>query len=226
MRNSHSSRDRFADDHEALDFIASRIADEAERERVSLSEVERKMLYFSETAWTLPDIWQVSDEFDRDYKQDDYERKISQLIKKAVAHARKQQRVEFDGWTAAIRRLSEGDRYLLVMVKQAGVGRAGRSARFPFNWWRLAVVGVIVAALFAGFTWILATIHPLPGGYMARSGRYASPISEAITFSVWAFPVCVLLVYFLLSLILGAGKVNAVTNQSFEWIFGRSRRRK
>jgi hypothetical protein len=226
MRNSHSSRERFADDRDALDFVAAQIAEEAQREGVSLSEIERKMLYFSETAWTLPDIWEVSDEFNNVCKQDDYEKKISRLIKKFVAHTRKQQPAEFNDWMAAIRRLSKEDRYLLVMVKQAGVGRAGRSARLSFNWRRLAVVGVIFAALFAGFTWVLATIHPLPGGYNARSGRYGSPISEAIVFSVWAFPVCLLLLCFMLSLILGAGSVSAIINQSFEWIFGKSRRRK
>jgi hypothetical protein len=60
---------RFSNDREALDFIASQIADQAQRDGVPLSEVERKMLYFSETASTLPDILEVSDEFDRDYDQ-------------------------------------------------------------------------------------------------------------------------------------------------------------
>jgi len=57
---SARSMDRFPNDREALDFIASRIADEAQRDSVALSEVERKMLYFSETAWTLPDILDIN----------------------------------------------------------------------------------------------------------------------------------------------------------------------
>lgn len=40
----------------AIDFLVGRIAQRAEQEGVPLSEVERKMLYFSETAWTLPDM--------------------------------------------------------------------------------------------------------------------------------------------------------------------------
>lgn len=44
---------------EAKDYIAERIAAEAARESVPLSEVERKMLYWSETDWTLPDMKQV-----------------------------------------------------------------------------------------------------------------------------------------------------------------------
>jgi len=61
---------------QAKDYLAGEIAAEVTREGVSLSEMERKMLYFSETDWTLPDMAQVSAEFDRDYDQDEYERKI------------------------------------------------------------------------------------------------------------------------------------------------------
>src|SRR5579863_2492777 len=97
---------RFSNDREALDFIASQIVEQAQLDGVPLSGVERKMLYFSETAWTLPDISEVSDEFDRDYDQRVYEKKISQLIKKAVGIARKHQRERFEDWAEAIRRLS------------------------------------------------------------------------------------------------------------------------
>ena len=67
----------FANAREAKEFLVTRIVAEAQRESVSLSEVERKMLYFSETGWTLPDIMVVSDAFDRDYDQAKYEEKIA-----------------------------------------------------------------------------------------------------------------------------------------------------
>jgi hypothetical protein len=50
---------RFHSAREAKEFLISRIVEEARRENIPLSEVERKMLYFSETDWTLPDIMQV-----------------------------------------------------------------------------------------------------------------------------------------------------------------------
>ncbi len=62
---------------DAKNFLASTIAAEAERENTPLSEIERKMLYFSETGRTLPDMAEVSAEFDREYSQDEYERKIA-----------------------------------------------------------------------------------------------------------------------------------------------------
>jgi hypothetical protein len=41
---------RFATTRDAMEFLVSRIVTEAQREGVPLSETERKMLYFSETA--------------------------------------------------------------------------------------------------------------------------------------------------------------------------------
>jgi hypothetical protein len=70
----------FASAREAKEFLVEKIVDEAEREGVPLSEVERKMLYFSETGWTLPDIWEVNAAFDRDYDAAAYEDKIAGLI--------------------------------------------------------------------------------------------------------------------------------------------------
>jgi hypothetical protein len=62
MKAFHSGR-------EAKEFLISRIVQEAQRENVPLSETERKMLYFTESGWTLPDIMKVNEDFDRDYKQ-------------------------------------------------------------------------------------------------------------------------------------------------------------
>jgi hypothetical protein len=214
--------DRFSDDREALDFVASRIADAAQRDGVLLSEVERKMLYFSETAWTPPDIWNISDEFDRDYKQHEYEKKISRLIKKAVARARTESSEDFDAWAAALRRLGKKDRYLLVMVKAAGLGRTARS----HTWWRLCVACAIAAGLFFLFVWALITLHPVPGIVSARTGHYRSPLSEAISFSIWAFSLALCVLYGLLQLLFGARKVNETVDDYTEWIFGKGKLRK
>ena len=55
---------RFGSAREAKEFLISRIVDQAQRDGVPLSEVERKMLYFSETGWTLPDIMSVNEASD------------------------------------------------------------------------------------------------------------------------------------------------------------------
>jgi hypothetical protein len=69
-------------EREAKEYLAERIAAEAAREGKPLTEIERKMLYFTETGWTLPDMIQVNAEFERrDYDYDTYERKILGLAR-------------------------------------------------------------------------------------------------------------------------------------------------
>lgn len=111
----------------AKDYLASRIIEEAEREGIQLSEIERKMLYFSETDWTLPDMEEVSAEFDRNYDQDEYEQKISGLIRgfKAGDEARSQQEIE--DWDNAVEMISSEDHYLLVLIVGASAGGAVRA---------------------------------------------------------------------------------------------------
>jgi hypothetical protein len=62
---------------EAKDFLAGKIVEEAKKEGVALSEIEQKMLYFSETDWTLSGMLEINAEFERDYSDSEYERKIA-----------------------------------------------------------------------------------------------------------------------------------------------------
>jgi hypothetical protein len=120
MNAFHSGR-------EAKEFLISRIVTEAQRENVSLSEVERKMLYFTESGWNLPDMAAVSKHFDSEYHQNEYEQKIARLIRNAAKHDRKESRDEYDTWWAAIRFLRREDHYISVMIGIAGFAASGRS---------------------------------------------------------------------------------------------------
>ena len=73
----------FATAREAKQFLIDCIVAQAQRDGVSLSEVERKMLCFSETGWTPPDMAEVNKEFDDHYDQGEYERKIAGVVRNA-----------------------------------------------------------------------------------------------------------------------------------------------
>ena len=123
---------RFTTVREVKEFLVSRIVAEARREGVSLSETEEKMLYFSETGWTLPDIWEVNAAFDRDYDTDDYEEKIADIVRGFRKYALQYDSAELELWNDAVRLLRKEDHYLLVMVDMAAFdptrtpGEAGR----------------------------------------------------------------------------------------------------
>jgi hypothetical protein len=110
---------------EAKDYLASRIAQEAQCDGTPLTEVERKMLYFTETGWTLPDMKEVSAEFDRNYDQSDYEKKISELVARIQDGLTDKSRQEQTTWALALERLSQGDHYLLALVDAANPTRTG-----------------------------------------------------------------------------------------------------
>ena len=53
---------------EAKEYLIRRILAQADRDGVPLSDVERNMLYFTETGWTLPNMMEISRDFDRNYE--------------------------------------------------------------------------------------------------------------------------------------------------------------
>ena len=116
---------------EAKDFLAGSIAAEAKRAGVPLSEVERKMLYFSETDWTLPDMATVNAEFDLDCDENEYEQKIAGLVQKIKARNHAQNPVEEESWDEALLMLSEGDHYLSVLITTARELHTVRHAFIP-----------------------------------------------------------------------------------------------
>jgi hypothetical protein len=99
---------------EAKEYLIARIVAEADRENVPLSETERKMMYFTETAWTLPDMGEVSEAFDRDYDQPTYETKIGGLAQRARQHADEMN--ELKEWKEAVLTLGREDHYLVVLL--------------------------------------------------------------------------------------------------------------
>lgn len=103
----------------AKDFLAERIAAQAARENVPLSEVERKMLYWSEDDLTRPEATKLAEEFERDYDDTAYEQKIASLISNITADHHHQNQAEQEKWGAAVCKLSEGDHYLSVLVREA-----------------------------------------------------------------------------------------------------------
>jgi len=158
---------RFRTARAAKEFLVSGIVAEAQRENVPLSEVERKMLYFSETGWTPPDMMEVNDAFDRDYDRNRYEKKIAHLIQNATKRKRKENPADFASWIGAARKLKKEDHYLSVMLDQAGVCTGPLSD----HWKSTALVVIVVCVLLAiRPTLRLAGLEPPLSG--ARFGSY------------------------------------------------------
>ncbi len=117
-------------ERQAKEYLVERIVAEARREEVPLSEVERKMLYFTESGWTLPNILEVNTEFEQDYDNDEYEQKIAGLIREIEKQNETASEDEHSRWDDAVVKLSEGDHYLLILI---GLGRSSPAG--PLSKW-------------------------------------------------------------------------------------------
>jgi hypothetical protein len=103
----------------AKQFLISKVIEQAESEHVQLSNVEKKMLYFTEVHPSLPDIYEVNEEFERSYDADEYEDKIVGLLKRARTRDAAQSAQQEEMWADAILALKQEDHYILVMVYRA-----------------------------------------------------------------------------------------------------------
>ena len=134
---------RFATARDAKEFLVNRIVLEAEREGVPLSEIETKMMYFSETAWTLPDMEEINRAFEQGYDQAAYEQKIANLALAAQANAKASGSEDLAQWKEAIRFLAGEDHYILVLISAPT-----RKGRPPGDFLKLIVTALALVALF------------------------------------------------------------------------------
>jgi hypothetical protein len=201
----------FHSGRQAKEFLISRIVAEAQRENIPLSEVERKMLYFTESGWTLPDMTAVYEDFDRDYGRNKYEKKIAKLIRKAAKHDYKESREQYDAWWSAIRFLRREDHYISVMIGTAGLRPAGDQLRLFGT--ALAIVSCFMLFLFLSIK------------YQIDLSKYLGTKDDR-TFFFWITGVCVTVVYLLVRFILGEKRTDDLTTKvlkAFARVFQRAR---
>jgi len=129
IESAQMSDTRFHSVREAKEFIAAQISGQALRESVPFSEIERKMLLFSQVDGAPPEIMEVADQFDRKYNPTEYEKKVSTIIKHLDKRLRKNSPAEYDGWRSAIKYLERKDHYVNVMIGQADLRPAWDSLK-------------------------------------------------------------------------------------------------
>ncbi|HLK54218.1 MAG TPA: hypothetical protein VKU42_12235 [Candidatus Angelobacter sp.] len=105
----------FSSQLEAKSFLAAKITSEAEREGTALSDVEKRMLLFSEqepeTTVGFPDGY--LDDID-----EEYERRVTSLLKAAYIRDRDNP-LERQQYEDAMKMLDGSDHYILVMAESA-----------------------------------------------------------------------------------------------------------
>ena len=127
-------------------FLIERIAGEARRQNAPLSDLEEKMLYFSESYPTLPGMVEISERFDREADTERYEEKMRRLGRSAREHASEESAAMAEKWNDALAILAKEDHYILVMLDRSlpKVQDAGNNNK---DQWRLLGYGLLAAIL-------------------------------------------------------------------------------
>ena len=149
------------DSHDATEFIVTTLAAEANREGSPLSEIEEKIMYFSETAWTLSNMDAISARFDAEYDQVSYEERIAELIRRYQIRIRSENPDEAAHWEKAVKAVQKEDRYLLVLLRIADGSLSSKPETGSRQFLKLLAIGLglgmIVLTVFMA---ILYYMHP------------------------------------------------------------------
>jgi hypothetical protein len=155
---------------EAKDFLVQQTAEQAAIENVPLSDLEKRMMYFTESGECPEDPVALNEAFEAQYDTEKYEAKISSLLHHACKRLRKDDGQKSRMWDSAIRCLKQGDHYLLEMWDMQSAG-AQPGERPPYDSLKLLGAGILLAAaMFAfSFAWQrIAPNFPDPLGWMGR----------------------------------------------------------
>src|SRR5262249_31189615 len=100
---------------QAKDFLVQQTAQQAAVEGVSLSDLEKRMMYFTESDSSCENPLELNEEFEAQYDTAGYEMKLSRLLHQAYERLRGEDPEKVDEWNEAVRTLREGDHYILVL---------------------------------------------------------------------------------------------------------------
>ncbi len=155
---------------QAKDFLVQETLQQAMMDGVTLSDLEKRMMYFTEGGDAVEDPAKLNDEFGTEFDNSEYESKISDLLRHAYDRIKKENPEKAREWNEAVGKLRKGDHYILVLVDLKSVVGRPHYDRLKLIGASLLVVVVGMALVFA--TFVLADhyhIHWSPGPNTERS---------------------------------------------------------
>jgi hypothetical protein len=146
-------------DLEAKDFLVQQTGEQAALENLPLSDLEKRMMYFTETGECPEDPLALNDAFEAAYDTAEYEAKISKLMQHAYQRIKKENPETAGRWKEAMKQLSKGDHYLSIL---AGVNypKEGPQERPPYDSLKLLAAAILVASAMLIFSFVWERIGP------------------------------------------------------------------
>jgi hypothetical protein len=108
---------------EAKDFLVQQTTEQAAIEKVPLSDLETRMMYFTESGECLEDPIALNDAFEAEYDTDEYEAKIKKLLVNAHQRLKKEGSPALVEWEESLKALDQTDDYLLILCGRSPLAR-------------------------------------------------------------------------------------------------------
>ena len=163
----HASYNPRMNVREAKDFLVDQAAQQAAIDGIPLSDLEKRMMYFTEWDDSGGDPIALNDEFEAKYDTAQYEKKISRLMDRAYRRIKTESQDKVRSWNDAFEVLRKGDHYILMLAHQSG------SSLITKNWPTYVLAGFTMA----GFATL---IHFVFGSGRNRRHGEPAPIDRYI----------------------------------------------
>jgi len=142
---------------EAKDFLVQKTAEQAALENVPFSDLERRMMYFTEVGEMSEDPVALNDAFEAECDSAEYEKKISELMRHAYARLKEENPSPAQFWDEAVQELNKGDHYLLLLLDQGPSRKLNGASFFGWSFWKL--LGVALLILVVGMVVFVILLH-------------------------------------------------------------------
>jgi hypothetical protein len=139
----------------AKDFLVQQAAEQASLEGISLSDLEKRMMYFTESGYCPENPIQLNEEFEAKYATPEYEEKLARLLRDAHERLKKETAESLRPWNDAISCLRKGDHYIMIF---ADARSGGTSPNLPS--WTVWVVAVLTVVLFSVLFYVFGLKNP------------------------------------------------------------------
>jgi hypothetical protein len=135
---------------EGKDFLVQQTAEQAQIEGVALSELEKRMMYFTETGEMQEDFIRLNEDFEAEYDTEEYEDKVHGLLHRAYARVKKENPETARQWKEAIRELGKEDHYISVLWGEGILAANYATERPPYDFLKLVGAGLLVVTIAGG----------------------------------------------------------------------------
>jgi hypothetical protein len=149
-------------DREAKDFLVHQTVEQASLEYVPFSDLERRMMYFTETGEMSEDIFELNAAFEAEYDSAEYESKVTTLMRHAYARLKKENPSLAQDWDEAVQQLGKGAHYVLLLIGHAPIGLVPGQKLFGWSFWKMLGIGILL--LIVGMVVFIAIIHNAESG--------------------------------------------------------------